>query len=58
MPSTVVGVVGIGHVAGIKEHWGKVKEEDIPPLLLYVKFGDILNSIIIKLIGHFKYLLS
>ncbi|KAG8183081.1 hypothetical protein JTE90_010904 [Oedothorax gibbosus] len=33
VPSTVVGVVGIGHVAGIKEHWGKVKEEDIPPLL-------------------------
>lgn len=25
----VVGVVGIGHVQGIKEHWGKVTEEDI-----------------------------
>lgn len=32
-PSTVVGVVGIGHVPGIKERWGKVKDEDIPAIL-------------------------
>jgi len=33
MPSVVVGVVGIGHVPGIVELWGKVSEEDIPELL-------------------------
>ncbi|XP_055936142.1 traB domain-containing protein-like [Argiope bruennichi] len=32
-PSTVVGVVGIGHVPGIKERWGKVRDEDIPAIL-------------------------
>ncbi|GIY15391.1 traB domain-containing protein [Caerostris darwini] len=32
-PSTVVGVVGIGHVPGIQERWGKVKDEDIPEIL-------------------------
>ncbi|XP_049866538.1 traB domain-containing protein-like isoform X2 [Pectinophora gossypiella] len=29
----IVGVVGIGHVSGIVEHWGKIKPQDIPPLL-------------------------
>lgn len=33
LPSTVVGVVGIGHVPGIVKQWGQVKDEDIPPLL-------------------------
>ncbi|XP_015784086.1 traB domain-containing protein [Tetranychus urticae] len=33
VPSVVVGVVGIGHVPGIKECWGKVTDADIPPLL-------------------------
>lgn len=33
-PCRIVGVVGIGHVGGIVEHWGKIKPEDIPPLLL------------------------
>lgn len=32
-PSTVVGVVGIGHVPGIKERWGNVKDEDIPAIM-------------------------
>lgn len=32
-PSYVVGVVGIGHIPGIKENWGKVTEDDIPPIL-------------------------
>jgi pheromone shutdown protein TraB len=32
-PSYVVGVVGIGHVPGIKEHWGKVTEKDISPIM-------------------------
>ncbi|XP_073951569.1 traB domain-containing protein-like [Choristoneura fumiferana] len=32
-PCRIVGVVGIGHVAGIVEHWGKVRPHDIPPLL-------------------------
>ncbi|XP_042901587.1 traB domain-containing protein isoform X2 [Parasteatoda tepidariorum] len=32
-PSYVVGVVGIGHVPGIQEHWGKITNEDIPPVL-------------------------
>ncbi|XP_045111727.1 traB domain-containing protein-like isoform X2 [Portunus trituberculatus] len=29
----VVGVVGIGHVPGITEHWGKVTEADIAPIM-------------------------
>lgn len=32
-PSYVVGVVGIGHVPGIKENWGKINEKDIHPIL-------------------------
>lgn len=32
-PSYVVGVVGIGHIPGIKENWGKVTETDIPLIL-------------------------
>lgn len=32
-PCRIVGVVGIGHVAGIVEHWGKITPKDIPPLL-------------------------
>ncbi|KAL7643047.1 UNVERIFIED_CONTAM: hypothetical protein RMT77_006336 [Armadillidium vulgare] len=32
-PRVVVGVVGIGHVQGIKEHWGKVTDDDIPPIM-------------------------
>ncbi|XP_068630324.1 traB domain-containing protein-like isoform X2 [Battus philenor] len=33
-PCRIVGVVGIGHVAGIVEHWGKVTSQDIAPLLV------------------------
>ncbi|CAG4941861.1 unnamed protein product [Parnassius apollo] len=33
-PCRIVGVVGIGHVAGIVEHWGKVTPQDITPLLV------------------------
>lgn len=32
-PLKVVGVVGIGHAAGIARNWGKVKPEDIPKIL-------------------------
>ncbi|XP_026751064.1 traB domain-containing protein-like [Galleria mellonella] len=32
-PCRIVGVVGIGHVAGIVEHWGKITPQDISPLL-------------------------
>lgn len=32
-PCRIVGVVGIGHIAGIVEHWGRIRPEDIPPLL-------------------------
>ncbi|CAH2230520.1 jg18622 [Pararge aegeria aegeria] len=32
-PCRIVGVVGIGHVAGIVEHWGKIEPQDITPLL-------------------------
>ncbi|OWR46141.1 traB domain-containing protein-like [Danaus plexippus] len=32
-PCRIVGVVGIGHVAGIVEHWGKISPQDIAPLL-------------------------
>ncbi|KPJ09746.1 TraB domain-containing protein [Papilio machaon] len=33
-PCRIVGVVGIGHVAGIVEHWGKITAQDITPLLV------------------------
>ena len=29
VPTAVVGVVGIGHVAGIKRHFGHVTENDV-----------------------------
>lgn len=32
-PLKVVGVVGIGHAAGIAQNWGKVRPEDIPTIL-------------------------
>ncbi|KAK7067316.1 hypothetical protein SK128_015862 [Halocaridina rubra] len=32
-PRVVVGVVGIGHMPGISERWGKVTDEDIPPIM-------------------------
>ena len=35
VPSVVVGVVGIGHVEGITEHWDK--ETDVKELLRYEK---------------------
>ncbi|XP_047527080.1 traB domain-containing protein-like isoform X1 [Vanessa atalanta] len=33
-PCRIVGVVGIGHVAGIVEHWGKIGPQDITPLMM------------------------
>ncbi|XP_038210687.1 traB domain-containing protein-like isoform X2 [Zerene cesonia] len=33
-PCRIVGVVGIGHVAGIVEYWGKITPQDIAPLLV------------------------
>jgi hypothetical protein len=33
VPVRVVGVVGIGHVPGIVQHWGKVTAGDIPPIM-------------------------
>lgn len=33
-PCRIVGVVGIGHVAGIVEHWGKITPQDIHPLMI------------------------
>ncbi|XP_029052317.1 traB domain-containing protein isoform X1 [Osmia bicornis bicornis] len=32
-PARIVGVVGIGHVNGIVENWGKVKSSDIWPIM-------------------------
>ncbi|XP_042231704.1 uncharacterized protein LOC121872737 isoform X3 [Homarus americanus] len=32
-PRVVVGVVGIGHVPGIVNHWGKVTDADIAPIM-------------------------
>ncbi|XP_071874295.1 traB domain-containing protein isoform X2 [Bombus fervidus] len=32
-PPRIVGVVGIGHIAGIVENWGKVKASDIWPII-------------------------
>ncbi|XP_063227727.1 uncharacterized protein LOC134533887 isoform X2 [Bacillus rossius redtenbacheri] len=33
VPARVVGVVGIGHVPGIVQNWGKVSLADIPPIM-------------------------
>uniref|UniRef100_A0A6A7FP92 TraB domain-containing protein-like n=1 Tax=Hirondellea gigas TaxID=1518452 RepID=A0A6A7FP92_9CRUS len=33
-PSNVVGVVGIGHLKGIQEYWGKVSKEDIRNIMI------------------------
>lgn len=33
VPARVVGVVGMGHMPGIIQNWGKVKTSDIPPIL-------------------------
>lgn len=33
VPARVVGVVGLGHTAGIMKYWGKVKQSDITPIL-------------------------
>ncbi|XP_069703231.1 traB domain-containing protein isoform X2 [Periplaneta americana] len=33
VPVRVVGVVGIGHVPGIVQNWGKVTAGDIPPIM-------------------------
>ncbi|XP_014252072.1 traB domain-containing protein [Cimex lectularius] len=33
-PVVAVGIVGIGHTPGILKLWGKVKESDIPPILI------------------------
>ncbi|XP_045493624.1 traB domain-containing protein-like isoform X2 [Colias croceus] len=33
-PCRIVGVVGIGHVAGIVDYWGKITPQDITPLLV------------------------
>lgn len=32
-PTVAVGVVGIAHMPGIKNMWGKIEEEQIPPIL-------------------------
>ena len=36
-PNVVVGVVGIGHVEGIKNRWEKVKESDVRKILVIPK---------------------
>jgi hypothetical protein len=33
VPVRVVGVVGLGHVPGIVQHWGKVTAGDIAPIM-------------------------
>jgi hypothetical protein len=33
VPVRVVGVVGMGHVPGIVQNWGKVTAADIPPIM-------------------------
>lgn len=35
-PPRIVGVVGIGHIDGIVENWGKVKASDIWPIIRYI----------------------
>lgn len=35
-PARVVGIVGLGHMPGIIENWGKVKPADIQPIITYV----------------------
>jgi pheromone shutdown protein TraB len=36
IPVRVVGVVGIGHTLGIIQNWGKVKQDQIPPIMRYL----------------------
>lgn len=31
--SRVVGIVGIGHMKGIMEHWGKIESSEIGPIM-------------------------
>jgi hypothetical protein len=38
VPACVVGVVGLGHVAGIKRNWNK--EFDIESILKYEKINN------------------
>lgn len=33
-----MGVVGIGHVPGIVDHWGKVTDADIAPIMRLVLY--------------------
>lgn len=33
VPPRVIGIVGIGHMLGIIENWGKVKRSDIAPIV-------------------------
>ena len=47
LPATVVGVVGIGHVAGIVQNWGHVRDEDIPPLL-HIPPQSLFSYVLIK----------
>ena len=50
-PSTVVGVVGIGHVEGISKNFGKVKDSDISPIMTNPP-PSIMSIILVK---GFKY---
>ena len=51
VPQTVVGVVGIGHVAGIIKYWGSIKDEDIPPLL-EIKEPSLGQKVLVKSIKY------
>lgn len=51
LPTTVVGVVGIGHVDGIAKHFGKVTEQDIQPIMT-IPPPSIMSVILVK---GFKY---
>jgi len=55
-PGTVVGVVGMGHVAGIIKHWGKTTEEQISEITI-VPEPSLQSRIIRKTIKITFYML-
>ncbi|KAF6209830.1 hypothetical protein GE061_015581 [Apolygus lucorum] len=64
-PTVAVGIVGIGHMPGIKALWGKVEEHQIPPIMALrdksksrgivrkVIIGSILTYVAIKIVRRF-----
>lgn len=52
-PQIVVGVVGLGHVAGIKKYWETITKEQARELMMYV---ITYLFIIVKISEMYSYL--